>query len=566
MPSHNHNFTPFGKAIQVSVPSSYDYLPKPRLPTQRRIDEVAALQRSIINQVGLRPGNYTSLGNELFGQVEAVLSHLSKNLINALLGLDAVDLCKRLYQRHEELLGNILKAKQESVPHILLHGDTRPTEQRMLVWERVSLYTESIRWLIEVAVKYCKSPGVTAGNAKLEYLIELARFIYEWDLTWEYIAHNVCPYEVTIHKDFSMTSRPTRKGLKAWNAYRKASKSYFVESDREYAASVRMPQERVELDQVFELPAFKVLNGPLEEERGYRLTDWVRFLWGLIDSFGPTQYLKLTKVSKISRQLSRSGDLLPDRLENMLADHAITKEALIGIPFSELRPSEFARRDTRLLRRPIVLPFHSEKRLCLYGVDTLTASANLFLELLTSGRIRIPNVLQSGPLKRAIGRLQTSLGDMLRDSIVESCAKEGFQVEKEKERVLGERIPQGSGFGPVDVFVVDRPKHRFILVEAKNTADTGTVPRLMRDERKEYLLALEKQKKQIGWFENRLDSLKVEFGIPSDVAYSVEGVVVINGPRIWIYAHHNPLPIVHEKAFFRTLKRGGRFQTDPAAI
>lgn len=566
MLSFNQEGLPFGKAVRVRVPSSYDHLPKPQSPSQKRTDEVAALQRSIIKQVGLRPGVYTSLGDRLFDQVEAVYSNLSTNLLNALAGLDAVDLCKRFYQRHEELLGNILKAKQESVPHILLHGDTRPTEQRMLLWERVSLYTESIRWLIEVAVKCCESPGVIVGNAKLDYLMELARAIYEWDLIWEYIAHQVLPYELTIHDKFTVTARPTPQGIKAWQAYRQASKAYYIEGDKEYAESMRLPQDRVELEQLFEFSAFKTLNAPLLEERGYTLTDWVRCLWGLIDSFGPTQYFRLTKVSKAAKHLSDRSDLIPERFDNLLFDHAISKEGLASIPLSKLRPSEYARRDTRLLRRPIVLPFHREKRLCLYGVDTLTASANLFLELLTYGRIRIPNVDQAGPLRKAIGRLQTNLGDVMRDSIAESCASQLFEVEKEKRRILDEEIPQGKGFGPVDVFVVDRVARRFLLVETKNTTDTGTVPKLMRAELKQYLYALEKQTHQIQWFRNRLEALKVEYGIPYDVAYSVEGVVITNGPRIWMYTHKRPLPIIHEKAFLKTLKRGGSFQTGPAAI
>ena len=154
----------------------------------------------------------------------------------------------------------------------------------------------------------------------------------------------------------------------------------------------------------------------------------------------------------------------------------------------------------------------------------------------------------------------------MRDSIAETCADQGFEVEKEKRRVLDEEIPQGRGFGPVDVFVVDKETRRFVLVEAKDIADAGTVPKLMRDERRQYLSAIEKQRKQIEWFRNRLDAIKVEYGIPSDVTYSVEAVVVINGPRIWMYTHGSSLPIVHEKAFFKMLKRGSSFETHTPTI
>ena len=171
-----------------------------------------------------------------------------------------------------------------------------------------------------------------------------------------------------------------------------------------------------------------------------------------------------------------------------------------------------------------------------------------------------------GPLRKAIGGIQTGLGDPFRDQIGKHCMSGGYQVRQEKDRIGGENLPQGSGFGPVDVFVVDRVHRRFVLAEAKDVADEGTVPKLIRAEFTDFQGALGKLNKQVAWFEDRLDALKAEYDISPQENYSVEGVIVISRPRIWMYTHLEPLPIVDDKSFFKILEAGERFQTTPVPL
>jgi hypothetical protein len=135
----------------------------------------------------------------------------------------------------------------------------------------------------------------------------------------------------------------------------------------------------------------------------------------------------------------------------------------------------------------------------------------------------------------------------------------------EKTKVAGESILQERGFGPVDVFVVDRQARRFILVEAKDVADEGPVPRFLKDEHAAFVEAMIKVQRQVGWFGARLDKLKSEYGIPLEEDYSLEGVMVVNSPRLWMYTMDEAMPVVDVKRFGENLKSGSRFLNYPVA-
>ena len=498
-----------------------------------------------------------------FSQVEDVFAGLVDSLTKELSQIDAISLCRELYKTLEEFLGNLAKSKYQAVPHMALGLSAAPTMRRWDAWRHIAPLTEPIRWLIEMAVKYSDCDGLKPGNAKIDYLIVLASAIYEWDTVWEYIAHGIVPHQLIINADFTLTTRRTSRGIEATNAYRRALRPHLIAGDREWLGSVQPKRKQVSLEEIAREPHFKALDRALKEERGYRLTDYARLSCGLVDSFGPTDYWKITAESRLSTHLSREWQVRTDRLENLLVDYALSKETIADLGINELRPMEYARRDSRLFRRPLVALDQRGKRLYLYGVETVIGSVRLFEELLTSGRLRLPTVKRDGPFKKATGRVQTTLGDTLRDHIFDKCVEEGFNSVREKDKAGSEQIPQGLGFGPVDVFVVDKIARRFVLVEAKNAADDGVVPRLMRAELRQFLNYVDKLRAQVEWFAKRMESLKAEYGIPSGETYSVEGVIVVNAPRVWIYSHTDPLPIVDDLEFFRILRTRAEFMTEP---
>ena len=548
--------------IPVRMPLSYNSLPAPNVPSDRRFREVADVRRSLIQKAGLDPGTYTSLDRGLFEPIEQVFDGLTDHLIGMLTICDAVDLSMRLYTRHEVLLGHVLKAKHHSIPDTLYGDASRAAMDSYRSWQQVTQLTEPMRWLIEICVKYGQPHGVRPGDSKLDYFIVLANMIYMWDVDWEHLLRGVIPYEVHIDEGFDVSARPTDRGNTIQDIYQNKLKPYVAEKHEEWVDDTQRPRKSPTLDQMMAIPEINILDAPLEEERGYSMNDWTRFALGLTDSFGPSKYCRLIKQARLSRFLSNKWDIKPDRVERLLIDHGLSRQLLDDLEMYTLRPMEYARRDSRLLRRPVVVVGSPDKRLCIYGIETLDAYGKMFLERLMSGRVGLP-MEDSGPLKSAIGRIQNNLGDAFRDRLADRCNETGYECTKEKNRVAHKPIPQGRDFGPVDVFVIDRKYRRFVLVETKDVADEGLVPKIMKNEHKEFLRNISKLRRQINWFRDRVEALKTEFVLPRDVDYTVEGVIVISSPRLWMYAQTEPLPVVDEYEFFRILDKGGRFQTDP---
>ena len=552
--------------IPVHTPSSHEALPELPVPFWRRFQEVDALRRSSIEKAGMRPGTYTELDSELVGRITAVYCDLVDELTDNLRGLEAVYLCHRLYKRHEEMLGHILKAKHQTVPDIFRGNPARASRQVDELWKRLAPHTESIRWLIEIAVKHCDTPGIEPGNAKIEYLIALAHAIFEWDGAWEYIARGVVPHAVVVHEDFSLSPEPTRRTHRALTSYQRALEYYTVREDRRWADSTMVPTNgagEVDIESVANLPEYKRLSQPLETERGYSMADWLRFSWGLLGSFEATEYCKLTKVSRLPRFLTGEWHVPKDRLMNLLVDHGLSRETVADVHMDNLRPAEYARRDSRLLRRPFVVLDYFGKPICIYGVELVEIYARTLPARLMTGRVGIP-MQKRGPLTTAIRGIQSGLGKVFEKQLRERCMARGYQAEQgEKKSIGGEKLPQGRGFGPVDVFIVDRVHTRFVLAEAKDVGDDGTVAKKIRNEFIKFLGHIDKLNKQVAWFEERSDDLKAEYGISRNEDYSVEGVIVLNWPRIWMYTHTEPLPIVDERNFYRILESGERFQTVP---
>ena len=320
------------------------------------------------------------------------------------------------------------------------------------------------------------------------------------------------------------------------------------------------------VERMAKVKEFKIIGGALQAERGYSVRDWLKFTFGLIDSFEATEYFRAIPLSRMESFLTSKWDLPPDRLENILIDHSLTKQAVSELPVEKMRPVRHARRDSRLLRRPTTVLDNHGKRVCLFGVETLELGARMFLDRLATGRLHIPGVRPRGPLKRAIGKVQKNLGDEFRDRVSQKCSEAQVENKREKGNAGKEVIPEGKGFGAVDVFVVDRANKRFVLAEVKDTASEGTVPGAMRKERNRFSGFVNKLNRQVDWFSARVGALQAEYEIPEDEIYTVEGVIVVNQPRLWMFAHREKLPILDGEAFIRTLNRGGKFVTIPVPL
>ena len=116
------------------------------------------------------------------------------------------------------------------------------------------------------------------------------------------------------------------------------------------------------------------------------------------------------------------------------------------------------------------------------------------------------------------------------------------------------------------VFVVDRAGKRFILGETKDVPG-ATRPKEIRGQRRQFVGDVQTQGnadrsflgkliRQETWFSSRIDALKSEFGIDDPDEYTVEGVIIVNGPFLWVYLYRTPLPILDDFEFVRCLISG----------
>ena len=312
-------------------------------------------------------------------QVDYVLDGLTKQLTTELSEVNALDICRRLYKRHEEYIGLMRKFQYDSIPAYLDdHQVQRAIEQQQDAWLRISPFTEPMRWLVEMAVKFSQtSTGDRIGGKKFDQLIVLAHEIHQWDSVWENISHDVIPHRVTLDSDSTLELGLTPRARAIERAHLEACMPGRVKGNRQMAEdaihldSIDITAEKGAsiVERMAKLREFKIIGGALQAERGYNLRDWLKFTFGLIDSFEATEFFKVIPLSRIESFLTSKWNLPRDRLENILIDHSLAKQTVSELPVEKMRPVRHARRDSRLLRRPTAVLDNHGKQVCLFGVE-----------------------------------------------------------------------------------------------------------------------------------------------------------------------------------------------------
>ena len=549
----------------VSYPSSYASLPKLAVPDQSEIARVEEIKQSLVRKSGIKPGTYSEIGPELFAPIEDVFNGLIDALLSELSGVDAFDLCIRLYERNEEYLGYLSSSHFARAARQSISGVAESSMRTQQLWEQLSPYTESIRWLVEITVKCCQTQGERVTARKFDRLVELARAVLEWDTVWEHIHRNVLPHEITFDSDFTYAVKMTPRTEKIAQSYRMALAPNTAESEQEEFRRFQRCNREISPQETIDELAAMGLDPALTVEQGYSMSDWAKFYFGLIDSFAADEYRKVINLTSLESFLFRKFDLEPDRLPYLLTDFGLSKDTVSPIDIKRLRPAEHVRRDSRLFRRPVVVLNRGSSKQCIYGLETVYYGSRMILERLEYGLIDIVRQSKNKVLESAVGNLRRELGDVFEHTIADECRTLGYRYQPEKNRIKGIRMPQGQNFGPVDVFVVDREHKRFVLVEAKNVMDEGMNPKEMAKEKREFAGYISKLRSQFEWFTQHLNELQSEYRVPADESYSVEGVIVVNAPRAWMFAYDEPVPILDYINFFRRLARGGRFTINPVA-
>lgn len=545
--------------FSIQVPSSFAKLPPAQFPSSEHIRAVRELERSSVQLSGLQPGRYHTLDSETFECVRQVYDHLVDTLLEQLSGLDVAELCVALYTRLEEFLGDMHKRRFERIPNLMLAGYSESRNPLDSIWLKISPYTESIRWLIEICLKTCQYTGTPVSASQVDRLMEIAKLILTWDTAWDQVHHGVLSYEFVISEDFSASSRPTPAALASIQQYRRAMAPWQIESEREWMDIVLPQRENTEAS---ENEWFELLDSPMTTELGYNMNDWGRYYQGLLDSFDWEEYIKVISKEELSEHLAQKWQIEQTQFSSLLFDHALSQQTVAEHSLDALRPGKLAQRDSRVFRRPVVLTSSRDvSPLCIYGIESVWATAMRFAGNFIGGQFSIQRLRRDGPVMKTIGRIRTNLGDVLRDRIAAECEELKYEIQKEKNSIGVEQIPNSAGFGPIDVFLVDRKFNRFVLIETKDTDDSGMTPNKTWAELNEYRRYVQKLHRQRKWFEDRVNSLKLEFGIDVNESYEVVGVIVINRPRLWMFTSFENYPIVADKTFLSLLRNGGEFVT-----
>ncbi len=546
----------------VSMPSSYSALPPLDLPDRREIERVENLKRSLLREHGIHPGTYATIEPVMFGPIAGVYDGLQTELLKQIAVADAFDLCIRLYERDEEYLGLLLRSHDDRAMRRAVAGIPESPMASERMWEWLSPYKEAIRWLIEIVVKVGGTAGSRVSDRELDRLIVLANAVLEWDYIWEHIYRAVVPHELLVEADYSLVPRQTPVAQRALVAYRNAIMPAMTQAENEQFQlwqSKRRYARPGDEDGDLRWLEKMGLDDALLDARGYSLTDWGRFVYGLINSFEEREYRKVIKIEALSRFLADKWALSPEPFHNLLRDFGLSKQTVNDFELDKLRPAEHGRRDSRLLRRPVVVLEHGGSLRCLYGIETFQAGQILMFDRIESGRAEFIRDIDDRQLRSAIGGSQKEKGSKFEEHIADRCKSMNLEYYREKGKIAGKGLPQGKGFGPVDVFIVDRAHHRFVLVEAKNYFFDISIPKEMKKDRDEFAECIKTLNAQVDWFTNGLDDLKNEYGIPAHEQWSVEGVIVVSALQPWMILYEDPVPILDFKNFFMRISKPSNF-------
>lgn len=559
------------QGVALPVPTNFRALPELSRLNQKQLQAVAELEKSYTQQSYILPGTYSE-----FEDVKALINvhdRLWDTLEAELLKFDNLAICKHLYRKLEVILGHLHMNKYQTAADQTLTGRTEGSEKRFDTWLAISPITEGIKFLLEMAVKHCGSDGLTSGGSRLDFLIGLSIRIVMLDEHLDSIYHRIVPYEITVAPDFSIKGGITGKARVAIDNFRKSEKPHAAQADRDFIDKLNhVMGPEIKVDDFRTFPELVTLDKAMTEELGYGIFDWLNYIKGCISIFSENEFLKVIGVPRLMRHLRDMVGLKSETAELLLQDHALSQATVKDLTREEMMPMANYRRDSRLLRRPLLEISHGNARIAIIGIETFSIGTQVFFESLEYGTLQIPRMQQEGPIKSAMGILQAQIGAPFRDSIASKCIAMGFKAETEWP--IPKQDKTDKPVGPIDILVIDQTKRRFILVEAKNLQSQGIVPKEMKGQRDRFLgikrrddqpfLQVLKDKEQAFVSNKEWHLYKLKMGASED--YYVESVIVVYHPLFWPLVATESLPILDDLEFYKRLQLGQHFLTTHIVI
>lgn len=547
--------------VPIPVPNSTSVLPDPLWLEQKDIEMVLSLEKSFYKANNIQPGKYVE-----WKEVKRILFPIHDKLIEELEirinELDGNSLVIQLYDQLEIMYGTLEKRRLEAIGATALTGDRRIPVAADIEWRVRSPQLLGLRYLIELTVKIEGKLGHPIGEDVLSELMALSTRIGEMDAFLEHVSCGILPYELIITKEQIAQFQLSKAGVQSMKSWQDARKDrIFQASLEELGGLQRITTEPINEAQLTQDNVWKKLDMPMKSEKGYSLTEWLHLFHALIAAFDNYERLKVQPKADLIRYLREATNLDANVIDRFLDDRILSRREMAGLTKSQMLPSENFWRDLRIANRPIIEINQSNVPTVVFGIETTQQCSKIYFQLLTEGRWQVAHCDPDGPIVHVLGSIHEKSGDVFRDEVLESCRKMGLEAVCEKAAANGTKLPQG--IGPVDVFIFERHRKRFILVECKDVSFRIT-PKELRNQKEEFVgknkkdanCFLGKLRAKKNWFRSHVTELRKEYGLGPDQKVGLIGVIVVNHTMIWVYSHPDPIPVLDDDDFFEKLRTG----------
>ena len=554
--------------VPITMPNSLFVLPEPMWLSDENTKELRSLEHSILVAQRVKPGTFAEFP-EVINILLPVHDRLLEETERLIPEFDGNKLIIRLYDELEIMYGTLEKHRIQGMAASAIWHDKRIPMALRHEWMARSPQTVGVKYLIESTIKNGTKGRKPLSDEELLKLMSLGTRITEIDGFMEHVYHKVIPHELSISKSLQIKTGLSKFGVRALKGWNKAKK------EREYekiladlSGRQKAMEEPIKESQLTEERIWKTLDEPMKRELGYSLTDQLQLNKALIAYFDDFERLKVVAKEEFARYLSQYTGLDTQTLNLLLSAHSLSRRNLVKLGRLDMLPVEHFWRDTRLINRPIVEIKEGSVSHIVLGIETVLQGMLRHFQLLTDTRASILGVKPNGPIVHAFGIINEKAGNLFRDDVIRTCRLMGFGVEGEKGSVGGIKVPKN--IGPVDVFIWDKLHGRFVIVETKDLSERITPKDLARQ--KEQFVGerygntkcfLGKLRAQEDWFRNRMVELKREYGISYDDKVTVEGVLVMNHPMLWLFGYDEEIPVLDDREFFKRLKGGKRLVYNP---
>ena len=522
-------WTPFGIVPGVNRKSR---------PSEASMEQSTRLLRQAIKDSGLSPGLYSMPQDVDYDKLESVHIHLCQTLENEIRELDLLDLCSELYRLHDTFMTSSRILTNESA--ILIHG---------------------VRSLIELAVRSCGASEFLVDEDRCDYLLSVGYQAIGWDAIWDQLSSPLFPQTIEIQEDYNLKAIPSRQASKAVEDYERylSTKARLNEIRQDNPLIVPvMDSGRESVAGMFADGGMPRIDSCLAEQIGYRLDDYITFV-DFLAQIAIHNHLDICALDRdrFIMECYNSCGIRISSIQALIRDFTLSVETTRQDSVRTLFSVGRRNRDSRFVRRPVVAFNYEGTSMLMFGCASLLDTQEFLMKQVVFGRMPVQRWYENEEVRKAFGEVQRAVGDPLKNAVAEACEKilGPDRVFLEKGAISGVTTP--SDLGPIDIFLIDEDRERFILVEIKNSATAGGSPLSMTDEYRQFVEKfLPTLNQKTAWFRSKIRGLKQEYDIKDKNDYSVEGVIVVNQQRLWVLAHENRLPILDDDDFLEKLGKG----------